>query len=71
MKIVHKGSRTVQFCTLLEGEVFLDTDDIPYMKMRLHNGFNAARLSDGLWDSFALDTFVKACPDAFLTLEGD
>ena len=69
MRIVQKGSRMVQFCTLREGEVFIDEDDIAYMKARPYDDFSAVRLSDGLLDSFTPDAFVKACPDAFLTLE--
>lgn len=71
MRIVQKDSHVVQFCALREGDVFLDKNNIPYMKVRPYDDFNAARLSDGLLDSFTPDTFVKACPDAFLTLEGE
>lgn len=69
MRIVQKGSHVVQFCTLNAGEVFVDEDDIPYMKVQFYDDFNAVRLGDGLLDSFTPDAFVKACPDAFLTLE--
>ena len=69
MRIIQKDSHVVQFSTLREGVVFLDEDNIPYMKVRSYDEFNAARLSDGLLDSFTSDAFVKACPDAFLTLE--
>lgn len=69
MRIVQKSSCSVQFCFLNEGEVFLDREDIPYMKTRPCEDCNAVRLSDGLLDYFDHDYIVRLCPDAFLTLE--
>ena len=71
MRIVQKDSHVVQFCALREGDVFLDVDNTPYMKVRPYDDFDAVRLSDGLLDGFPPDLVVKACPDAFLTLEGE
>lgn len=70
MRIIQKeDSRLVHFCFLKEGEVFLDREDVPYMKVRAYDDLNAVRLSDGLLDCFNHDDIVKLCPDAFLTLE--
>ncbi len=70
MRIVQKNSRSVQFCFLREGEVFLDGEDVPYMTVQSYDdGFNAVRLSDGILKHFSHDAIVKFCPDAFLTLE--
>ena len=71
MRIVRNNSRSVHFCFLCEGEVFLDKEDIPYMKVRPDGDFNAVRLSDGLLSHFSHDAIVKSCLDAFLTLEGE
>lgn len=71
MRIIQKSSRLVQFCFLNEGVVFLDEENIPYMKVRPDDRFNAVRLSDGLLDRFGHDCIVTFCPDAFLTLEED
>lgn len=71
MRIIQKSSRLAQFCFLNEGVVFLDEENIPYMKVRPDDDFNAVRLSDGLLDHFDHDYIVKFCPEAFLTLEED
>lgn len=69
MKILRSPSRAVQFRDLAEGSVFIDEDDIPYMKIRPYDDFNAVRLSDGLLDSFDDDGLVDSYPEAFLTLD--
>lgn len=70
MRIVQKkDSRSVQFCFLREGEVFLSREDVSYMKVRAVEHFNAVRLSDGILKYFTRDDVVKHCPDAVLTLE--
>lgn len=69
MKILQVPSRAVLFGGLAEGSVFIDEDDIPYMKIRAYDDFNAVRLSDGLLDSFDDNGLVDSYPEAFLTLE--
>lgn len=70
MRIIQKeDSRLVQFCFLKDGEVFLDRENVPYMKIRLCEHFNVVRLSDGILKYFTRDDVVKHCPDAVLTLE--
>ena len=69
MKILRVPSRAVLFGGLAEGSVFIDEDDIPYMKIRAYDDFNAVRLSDGLLDSFDDNGLVDSYPEAFLTLE--
>lgn len=69
MRIAQKDSRSVQFCFLREGEVFLDKEDVPYMKVRSYDGFNVVRLTNGILKHFNHDDVVKSYPDAFLTLE--
>lgn len=68
MKILQVPSRAVLFGGLAEGSVFID-DDVPYMKIRPYDDFNAVRLSDGLLDSFDDNGLVDSYPEAFLTLE--
>lgn len=70
MRIVQKkDSRSVHFCFLREGEVFLSGEDVSYMKVQACEHFNAVRLSDGILKYFTHNAVVKHCPDAFLTLE--
>ena len=69
MKILQVPSRAGLFGGLAEGSVFIDEDDIPYMKIRAYDDFNAVRLSDGLLDSFDDNGLVDSYPEAFLTLE--
>ena len=69
MKILRSPSRAVQFGGLAEGSVFIDNDDVPYMKIRPYDDFNAVRLSDGLLDAFDDDGLVDSYPEAFLTLD--
>lgn len=69
MKILRSPSRAVQFGGLAEGSVFIDDDDVPYMKIRPYDDFNAVRLSDGLLDAFDDNDLVDSYPEAFLTLD--
>lgn len=70
MRIVQKkDSRLVQFCFLKDGEVFLDREEVPFMKVRAVEHFNAVRLCDGVLKYFCREDVVKSYPDAFLTLE--
>lgn len=69
MRIVQKNSRSVQFCFLKDGEVFLDREEVPFMKVRACDHFNAVRLRDGILKYFRHDDVVKSYPDACLTLE--
>lgn len=70
MRIVQKeDSRLVQFCFLKDGEVFLDREGVPFMKVRPCEHFNVVRLTNGVLKYFTHDAIVKSCPNAFLTLE--
>ena len=70
MRIIQKeDSRLVQFCFLKDGEVFLDRENVPFMKVRPCDHFNVVRLTNGVLKYFTNDDIVKSCPDAFLTLE--
>lgn len=70
MRIIQKeDSRLVQFCFLKDGEVFLDRENVPYMKIRPCEHFNVVRLTTGALKYFTQDAIVKSCPDAVLTLE--
>jgi hypothetical protein len=68
MKILSSPSHAVPFRSLTEGSVFMDEDDIVYMKIRPYDDRNVVRLIDGLLDSFCGDDLVDSYPEAFLTL---
>lgn len=71
MKINRKYERVVLFGGITVGEVFVDEDDVPHMKIRPHMDFNAVRLSDGALFWFEADSLVDVYPDAVLMLEGE
>ena len=71
MKINRKYERVVLFGSITIGEVFIDEDDVPHMRIRAYEDMNAVRLSDGLLCRFEADSLVDLYPDAVLMLEGE